>query len=142
MSRRAILAVIGVTAVIAGALAAVIQLAGGGHPLHSGRAASNPAAACPRSARLLSSWNNASSLTRQTWAAPGSGFTDITCWDNWVVASPEASRAGDFFLFSYNNNALLLSSYYISYPEFMTDVCSSRRPVPQRAAEIANCGGK
>ncbi|HET9169492.1 MAG TPA: serine/threonine-protein kinase [Actinospica sp.] len=47
------------------------------------------ACATPSSAQLLAAWKSASSATREGWAADPStvtGYSDVTCWQDWVVA--------------------------------------------------------
>jgi Protein kinase domain len=62
--------------------------------------ASPAAASCtkPTSAALLAAWRAAPASVQQSWAAPGSltGFGDITCWQDWVVAAGIGNGDGNF----------------------------------------------
>jgi len=62
--------------------------------------ASPAAASCtkPTSAALLAAWRAAPASVRQSWAAPGSvtGFGDITCWQDWIVAEGIGNGDGNF----------------------------------------------
>jgi serine/threonine protein kinase len=74
--------------------------------------ASDAAAACttPTPTQLLGAWQTASSAVQQTWAATGArvtGFTDATCWQDWVVAEMIGTGNG-VIIFSRSGGALHL----------------------------------
>jgi hypothetical protein len=62
--------------------------------------ASPATASCvkPTSAALLTAWRAAPASVQQSWAAPGSvtGFGNITCWKDWVVAEGIGNGDGNF----------------------------------------------
>jgi serine/threonine protein kinase len=62
--------------------------------------ASPATASCtrPTSAALLAAWRAAPASVQQGWAAPGSltGFANITCWQDWVVAEGIGNGNGNF----------------------------------------------
>jgi hypothetical protein len=54
----------------------------------TGASAASAQCAIPTSAQLLAAWQAAPSSVRQSWAASGAtvtGYSDITCWQDWVV---------------------------------------------------------
>jgi Protein kinase domain len=55
--------------------------------------------ACPTSAQLVTAWQSAPASVKQGWAAPGadvSGFDNIQCWKDWVVAGAVGNGNGGF----------------------------------------------
>jgi hypothetical protein len=62
--------------------------------------ASPASASCvkPTPAALLAAWRSAPASVQQGWAAPGSvtGFAEITCWQDWVVAEATGNGNGSF----------------------------------------------
>jgi hypothetical protein len=53
----------------------------------------------PTSAALTAAWRKAPASVRQGWAAPTAGvtgFSGISCWEDWVVAAPIGNGDGTF----------------------------------------------
>lgn len=100
-------------------------------------------ASCPGSAALLAAWNaTPATAFRAQSIAKGlrvSGFTDVSCWHGWIVASPVADANG-LVVFTARGGLHLLSAAEMR--EFNSTVCSaSAAPAAWKShiAGPANC---
>ena len=100
-----------------------------------------PTGACPDSAQLLSAWNAASATLRNSWAAaPITGFTNISCWNGWVVAVPVSPSPGNGeFVFSLVGNLHLITTTELNQ-QFTQEVCSSpNAPSDWKGPPLISC---
>jgi hypothetical protein len=89
---------------------------------------------CPTSTQLMTAWQAASASVKQSWAAPGaaiSGFDNIQCWQDWVVAGVAGSGNGAF-VFSQSGGLHLFPELDIQ--QFDDAVC----PNPQAPSSWKN----
>jgi len=91
----------------------------------------SPTGACPDSSHLLSAWNAAPASLRDSWAGvPITGFTNITCWNGWVVAVPVSPSLGNGeIVFSQTGNLHLITTAELQQ-QFKQEVCSSTTAPP------------
>jgi hypothetical protein len=124
----------------------ISQLAAAVHSLSSACSTSDSSsenAACPQPAQLLNAWDTAPASVRRSWTGTGvtvSGFTDISCWESWVVAMPITEGNGTA-VFSRQPELQLFPSSELA--EFNNAVCSSSSSPTEwknPAAGPATCG--
>lgn len=114
------------TELVAGIWGALDTILGNSDHLITLEAAASTSPSCPLPAQLLAAWNAASTSARLSLAAPTAditGFSDVLCWQGWVVAVPTGNGNGTF-VFSQQNGLHLVSSA-AEEQEFNNAVCSS-----------------
>jgi len=97
-------------------------------------------AACirPSATALLAAWRAAPASVRQGWAAPGAAltsFTDIQCWQDWVVANGLGDGDGSF-VFSRSGGLHPIPEPDLQ--QFSDDVCND--PAAPKAWKSQNDG--
>lgn len=81
------------------------------------------ASGCQTSSHLLAAWN-ADPSARLSWTTLHvSGFQDITCWREWIVASPITNANGLVVFYTQHGQVHLLPE--TDLPKLDTAVCSS-----------------
>jgi hypothetical protein len=91
---------------------------------------------CPTPDEVLAAWNASPGINAAAQSV--TGFQNIQCWSNWVIASPTGNGNG-FFTFSQTSGLHGVSAEEAQ--EFTTDVCSdSSSPTGWRSdPDIASC---
>ncbi len=78
---------------------------------------------CPTPGQLMTAWQAASPADQQSWGSPSAvtGFDDVQCWRDWVVAGVTGNGNGAF-VFSQSGGGLYLIPE-AELQEFSTEVC-------------------
>jgi Protein kinase domain len=101
--------------------------------------ASPAATACtkPTPAALLAAWRAAPASAQEGWASPGAvtGFADIQCWTDWVVAAAMGNGDGNF-VFSWSGGLHLMPEPDLQ--QFSDIVCNA--PTAPRAWKGGDTG--
>ena len=87
----------------------------------------------------LSAWNAAPAALRNSWAAaPITGFTNISCWNGWVVAVPVSPSPGNGeIVLSLAGNLHLITTTELQQ-QVTQEVCScARHRLLRRAGRVA-----
>lgn len=97
--------------------------------------------ACPEATQLLSAWNAAPTALRDSWAAVQiTGFNNITCWNDWVVAVPVSASPGNgVIVFSTAGGLHLITTTELNQ-QFSQEVCSSpNAPADWKKPPLISC---